>query len=173
MFTKTDIERYFLAEKQAGLLFSVIGMVTIVLALLLFFMLKSPVARGAAIPLLVFGLLQGVAGFTVYKRSDADRIRNVYAYDMNPQELRQHELPRMEKVNRNFIIYRWAEVALTLTGIGLVLWSRIDPSKSFWLGFGIALLLQAVLLFTADTLAEKRAKYYTAKLSAFLSVSPR
>lgn len=48
---------------------------------------------GAAIPLVVVGLLLAVVGYTVYKRSDNDRIRNVYAYDMNPAELKEKKFP--------------------------------------------------------------------------------
>ncbi|WEK36648.1 MAG: hypothetical protein P0Y53_03965 [Candidatus Pseudobacter hemicellulosilyticus] len=173
MFTKTDIERYFLAEKQAGLLFLLIGLATVLMGLLLLFVLKSTFARGAALPLLILGLLEGWTGYAIYKRSDAVRIRNVYAFDMNPQQLRQEELPRMEKLNRHFKWYRWAEVLLLVTGAGLVIWFRAEPLNNFWLGFGLTLLLQAGILFTVDWLAEKRARDYCRRLTAFLSVSPR
>src|SRR5437762_4412597 len=98
MFSKQDIEKYFLAEKQLGLLFIVVGAVAIVLAIIFFFLLKTSFYKGAAIPLLVIGLIQLIAGTTVYKRSDNDRIRNVYAYDMNPGQLKNEELPRMQAV---------------------------------------------------------------------------
>lgn len=172
MFTKTDIEKYFMAEKQAGLLFLVIGILAILIAVVFFFLLKTNFYKGAAVPLLVLGLIEAAVGFAVYKRSDADRIRNVYAYDMNPQELRDKELPRMQKVNANFTIYRWAEIIFAVGGIVLLFLFRSNPEKTFWYGLGITLTIQALLLFAADTNAEKRAKEYRGKLSAFLAVKP-
>ena len=102
MFTKADIERYFNAEKNESLLFIIIGLTAILLAFVFFFYLKTNWHKGFAIPLLIVGMLHFVAGYTVYMRSDEDRKRNVYAYDMNPDELRNKEIPRMEKVNKKF-----------------------------------------------------------------------
>jgi len=53
MFSKQDIEKYFLAEKQLGLLFIIIGAIAIVLAIVFFFLLKTSFYKGAAIPLLL------------------------------------------------------------------------------------------------------------------------
>ncbi|MBK8140711.1 MAG: hypothetical protein IPK57_06640 [Chitinophagaceae bacterium] len=110
MFTKSDIEAYFTGEKQESLLFLFIGIAGISTAIIFFFLLKTSFYLGAAIPLLVIGLLLGIVGYTIYKRSDDDRKRNVYAYDMNPSALKEKELPRMKKVMKNFVIYRWVEI---------------------------------------------------------------
>ena len=76
MFSKADIEKYFIAEKTGGLVFVVAGVAAIGLALVFIFYLKTNFYKGAAIPLVLVGLLFGIAGITVYKRSDADRHRN-------------------------------------------------------------------------------------------------
>lgn len=167
MFTKTDIEKYFFAEKQESLFFLIIGLIAILLAISVYFFLKSNFYKGAAIPLLVIGLIQVVVGYTVYSRSDKQRIDNVYAFDMNPWKLKNGELQRMKTVNRNFIIYRWIEIALTITGIALVFCFRGENEKSFWLGLGIALTVQAAIMLRADYFAEKRAKVYMEQLKTF------
>ena len=167
MLTKTDIEKYFLAEKQVGLIFFIIGIIALVLALVFFLILRTNFYKGAAIPLLLFGLIELVIGFTMWKRSDGDRIRNVYAYDMNPQELKEKELPRMQKVTKSFTIYKWVEVTLIITGIVLIVLYRTKPEKAFWFGLGITLTLQVLLMFGADNMAEKRAKEYTSKLETY------
>ncbi len=69
MFTKTDIEKYFTAEKQESLLFMLIGIAGIVAALILFFFLKTNFYKGAAIPLLLVGLLLGVVGSLFIKEA--------------------------------------------------------------------------------------------------------
>jgi len=167
MLTKSDIEKYFIAEKQESLVFLVIGIAAVVLALILYFMVKTQVCRGLAVPLLVLGLMQAVAGYSVFVKSDDQRVSQVYAYDMNPDQLKTTELTRMRKVKTNFILYRWIEIGLIITGIILIIWFRGESGKMFWFGFGISLTLIAAELFIADFIAEKRAVYFTSLLEEF------
>ncbi len=167
MLTKTDIEKYFTAEKNESLLFMIIGLIAIITASVLYFYFKTPLCKGMAIPLLAVALIQMVVGYTVYKRSDSDRIRNVYAYDMKPEDLKNKELPRMKQVNRNFVIYRWIELFLMALGTALVIFFRTDAGKSFW--FGIGLTIQAGIMLCADYFAERRAASYTIGLTEYLS----
>lgn len=169
MFTKTDIEKYFMAEKQESFLFLLIGIAGIVAAIIFFFFLKTNFYKGAAVPLLLVGLLLGVVGFTVYKRSDSDRKRNVYAYNMNPAELKDKEIPRMKTVMKNFVIYRWVEIVLLLVGVGLYIYFIRDFKHDFWRGFGLALAVMALTALVADFFAEKRGATYTKGLESFIS----
>ena len=164
MLTKAEIEKYFTAEKSESLLFLVIGIIAILLAIAFFFFLKTSFYKGAAVPLLVIGIIQAVVGFTVYARSDGDRIRNVYSYDMDPGRIKNEELPRMEKVNRNFLIYRWVEIVLAIAGIVMIVKFRNQPDSSFLYGLGITLAIQAILMLGADYFAEKRAIAYTKQI---------
>ena len=168
MFTKADIEKYFYAEKNESLLFIILGIAAILLACVFFFYLKTNWHKGFAIPFILVGLMHLVVGYTVYNRSDEDRKRNVYAYDMNPAELRNKEIPRMEKVNANFVTYRYTEIALLLLGLGLFFYFRNDTHKSFWVGLGIALAIEAAISLGADFFAEKRAGHYTRGVQSYL-----
>jgi hypothetical protein len=168
MFTKTDIEKYFTGEKQESLLFLFIGIAGIIVAIVFFFFLKTNFYKGAAIPLVLIGLLLAVIGYTIYKRSDSDRQRNVYAYDMNPSELKDKELPRMKAVMKNFIVYRYVEIFLCLVGAGLYIYFIRDFKNDFWRGFGLALAVMALLALAADFFAEKRGKIYTKGIESFI-----
>lgn len=161
MFSKTDIEKYFTAEKSESLIFIIIGIAAIIIAIIFFFFLKTNFYKGIAMPLILIAFLQITVGYTVYKRSDADRQRNVYAYDLNPSELSEKEIPRMEKVNRSFVLYRWIEIGLLMTGLVLIFLYKADPSRSFVYGIGIGLAIQAVIMLGSDYFAEARAKIYT------------
>jgi hypothetical protein len=167
MFSKTGIEKYFTAEKNESLLFIFIGIAAIILAIVFLFFLKTNFYKGIALPLFLIALIQISVGYTVYKRSDSDRQRNVYAYDLDPSELKGKELPRMVKVNQNFVIYRWIEIALTVAGIVLIFLYRHNPSRSFIYGIGIGLAIQAFIMLGADYFAEARAKVYTKGLKGF------
>jgi hypothetical protein len=167
MLTKGDIEKYFVAEKQESLVFLIVGMIAILLALLFYFGGKTNIYRGAAVPLLVFGLMQAVAGYSVFVKSDDQRVSQVYAYDMNPDRLKTIELTRMRKVRTNFLIYRWIEIGAFIAGLILVVVFRNQPGKTFLLGLGITLTIMAAEIFVADYIAEKRAVGYTNLLEEF------
>ena len=167
MLSKQDIEKYFIAEKQESLLFLGIGIVALITAICLLIFTKSNMWRGFAMPLILVGLIQFVVGYTVYNRSDADRTRVVYALDMNPDELKQKEMPRMEVVMKNFVVYRYVEIGLAIVGFVLFFMMKnnvaIENSwkgKSFWYGLGIALFIQSILMLGADYFAEKRGHVY-------------
>ncbi len=168
MFTKADAEAYFNGEKQECFLFVVIGIVAIITALLLFFYFKYSWGKGAAWPLLLIGLIQVAVGYAVYARSDAQRKDIVYKMDMNPDALRSEELPRMEKVMKNFVAYRYTEIGLLIVGLVLVMVFRSNPDKQFWLGLGAALAFQAVLMLFADGIAEQRGSRYLDGMKSFL-----
>jgi hypothetical protein len=169
MFSKSDIEKYFNAEKSESLLFLIIGIIAFLLSVIFFFFMKSNVSffKGAAIPLLLIGLIQGVVGYTVYKRSDEDRKRNVYAYDMNVAHLKNEEIPRMNTVMKNFAIYRWVEITFIAAGLILLFMFRTNPDNSFWYWLGLTLAIQATIMLSLDFFAEKRGHNYLKGLREF------
>lgn len=169
MFNKADIEKYFFAEKAESLLFIIIGAAGIIAGVCFLIVLKKNFYSGASIPLILIGLLLGIVGYTVYKRSDDDRIRNVYAYDMNPAQLKEKELPRMKVVMKNFTIYRYTEIFLLLAGAALYIYYIRDFRHDFWRGFGLALATMSLVALTADFFAEKRGRIYTKGLESFVN----
>ncbi|MFY7964885.1 MAG: hypothetical protein ACOVO1_08305 [Chitinophagaceae bacterium] len=174
MLTKIDIEKYFVAEKQESLLFLIIGIIAITCSIILITLSKTNFWKGIAVPLILIGLIQVIVGYTVYNRCDADRANNVYAFDMNPQLLQQKELPRMEVVNKNFVLYRYIEISLVIIGLFLIVKCRNNAittqswgGTAFWYGLGISLVAQSLIMLGADYFAEKRAIIYTKQLVAF------
>jgi hypothetical protein len=61
----------------------------------------------------------------------------------------------MEVVMKNFLIYRYVEIALLLVGVLLLF-----TTKGFWQGVGIGLFIQASLMLSLDYFAEQRGKVY-------------
>lgn len=176
MLTKNDIEKYFIAEKQESLLFIIVGIIAVIAAIIFWVIIKNNFFRGAAIPLIAIGLLQIFVGYKVFIKSDNDRISMVYAYDLNPQKIKNTELPRMEVVNKNFVVYRWIEIILTLAGLVLTVKYKSNTpflnswnGNAFWLGFGLFLAMQSLFMLGADFYAEKRATTYTKGLQAFVN----
>ena len=169
MFSKTDIEKYFSGEKHESWIFMTIGLIAIILAILFLLVLKTSLYKGMAIPLILIGIILVTVGYTVYKRSDRQRIDNVYSFDMNSSKLKEQELPRMEKVMKSFVIIKWIEIILLVTGIALYIYFIRDFRHDFWRGFGFALALMALIALCADYFAEQRGRIYTKGLQSFTS----
>lgn len=82
---------------------------------------------------------------------------------------RQQELPRMEKVMKSFVVIRWVEIGFIITSLVLIFLFRLKINQAFWYGFGVALLLQAVIMLGADYFAETRAAVYTDALKKIIT----
>jgi hypothetical protein len=179
MLTKNAIEQYFTAEKNESLLFIIIGFTSISFSIFGYLFYKTQAWKGAAIPLIVIGLIQLAVGYTVYKRSDDDRMRLVYAYDMNPSEIQKSELPRMNIVNKNFVTYRLIEIALVVVGLFMIFYNSFfalseykqKETYSFSYGLGIALAIQAIIMLGSDFFAARRAITYTQQIRIFVKSS--
>jgi hypothetical protein len=171
MLTKPDIEKYFIAEKQEALLFLIIGIASIIIPLLLYIFYKTNFIKGFCMPFVTIGIIQCVVGYTVYKRSDADRTTNVYNYDMNPNYFANTELPRMQKVNNSFNLYKYIEIALLIVAVGIIFFKQsafLHTQNSLWLGIAIALAIQSFTMLIADMVAQQRALLYTQQIEAFI-----
>ena len=169
MFSKLDIEKYFNAEKQLGFWGLIIAAALIAGAILFIVLGKTNLYKGVAVPLFAVSLLLGIACFTIYNKSDRDRKRNVYAFDMNPSELKDKELPRMKKVMSQFAAVQWVEILLILVGIGLFVYFKNNGDQTFCKGFGLSLAIMALLLLTIDFFAAKRGSSYTEGLTSFIN----
>lgn len=173
MLTKADIEQYFIAEKHTGMLLLILAAVAVLLALVCIVFLKSPFYKGAAWPLIVFGIVQAIAGYTLYARSDRMRIDAVYGYDMNPGKLKTETLPAAEKATKLKVIYLTLACIMLAAGM-LIGWKNRASfsgagysAAAFWAGIALALIIQALLLSVACYPAYKRGKAYTVKLQEF------
>lgn len=161
------VHKYFMGEKQESLLFLVVGICAIIAAIIFFFFIKTQPSffKGAAIPLFVIALIQITVGYTVYARSDKQRMDVAYNLGVEPVAYaQQQELPRMQTVMKNFVIYRYVEIALALIGLGLFFYFRNNAEQQFWKGLGLTLAIQALLMLGADYFAEKRGVVYQQQL---------
>ncbi|RXK80854.1 hypothetical protein [Filimonas effusa] len=163
MITKGEIELYFTAQKQAGWWFAAIGLIAVAAAIVCWQYQRNPFGKGLAAPLILFGLMQCAAGLRVYNESDALRISNVYAVDMNPQQLKTTELPRMKNIQKRFAVYRWIQAIMLMAGMLLLFFLRRTPG-SFWYGFGITWCVQVVVIAVVYYFAAQRAAHYIGKL---------
>jgi hypothetical protein len=88
--------------------------------------------------------------------------------DMNTDALINEEVPRMEKVMKNFVVYRYTEIGLLLGGVLLFIFFRSNPERQLWMGIGAGLALQAAIMLLADGLAERRGHTYLEGMKSYL-----
>jgi hypothetical protein len=73
------------------------------------------------------------------------------------EKIKTEEIPRMETVMKNFLIYRYVELVLMIAGLILMFTFK---ENEFVKGVGIGLFIQAGLMLTLDFFAEKRGHEY-------------
>jgi drug/metabolite transporter (DMT)-like permease len=158
-----QMQGYFREEKFESLFFMGFGLFTIILGVYWFFG-SDKVLKGAAYPLVAVGLIQLVVGSTVYFRTDTQVATLLQQLQNQPTQYYQEELARMIVVNKNFDIYKIIEIVLSVVGLVLIVVFRQD--KNVWLGVGLGLALQSLLMLGLDFFAEKRADEYTTLIKA-------
>ena len=156
--------RYFNGEKAESYIFILIGVIALAMALYFIFALKSSFWKGVAIPFIIVALLEFIVGYTIVTRSPKDITRVETFIKKEPQSIKTPEIPQMEKVMSNFVIFRYAEIALIILGMALMYSSMND---TFWRGIGLGLFIQASIVLCLDFFAERRGHHYMEYLKEF------
>jgi len=157
-----SVVKYFNGEKAESYIFILIGLIAFVMAIYFILGLKTSFWRGVAIPFILVAGLEFIVGYTIVIRSPKDikRVENYIKSD--PQNIKTLEIPRLEKVMNNFIIFRYVEIALIILGIALMYSSMRD---TFWRGIGLGLFIQASIVLSLDFFAERRGHIYLEHLT--------
>jgi hypothetical protein len=157
--------KYFHGERVESFLFLVVGLAGLAVSCYSLFLKASSYWKGFAIPFLLVSILEIIVGISLIYRSPKDIIR-VENYIKNEQfKIKTDEIPRMEKVMKNFVSYRYLEIALIL--IGAILYFASTDSD-FWRGLGFGLFIQASIVLTLDYFAERRGFIYLEYLNSII-----
>ena len=159
------IIKYFNGEKAESYIFILVGVIAVAMALYFVFGLKTSFWKGVAIPFVLVAILEVIVGFTIVTRSENDMIRAEKLVQNEPQKIKTEEIPRMEVVLRNFVIYRYVEIALIILGIVMMYSTPID---TLWQGIGLGLFIKASIVLGLDFFAERRGQFYLEYLTNFI-----
>jgi hypothetical protein len=151
------IVKYFNGEKAESYIFIIIGVISLAMALYFLFGLKTSFWKGVAIPFIVVACLEFIVGYTIVTRSPNDIKRIENFINSEPQNIKNLEIPRVEKVLSNFVIFRYVEIALIILGIALMYSSMNDTLLR---GIGLGLFIQASIVLSLDFFAERRGYIY-------------
>lgn len=159
------ISKYFNAEKSESLLFIFVGIFAISIAAYFLLKIKQPFYSGMSWPLIAIAIIQLTVGTSVYFRSPKDIKRVQTIVQSQKQKITSEEIPRMEVVMKNFIIYRYVEIILLVAGLFLMFFFS---EHLFFNGLGIGLFIQSALMLSLDFFAEKRGKEYLEYLQSLI-----
>jgi len=150
---------YFAAEKSESVLFVAAGALAVAASIWLW--AGASAHRGMAFPLAAVALIQLAVGASVYLRTDGQVAALAAELERDPAAAAGRELARMERVNANFQIYKYVEIALLAGGIAL---SFAAGRRELWFGVACGLIAQASLMLLFDLFAERRAALYVEAL---------
>lgn len=157
------IVKYFDAEKTYCWIGLLVTLVTIGLAINWFFRTRVTFYNGMAWPFLILGVLLLVICVGVIIRSPSD-IRRVSAMvDNNKSLISAEEIPRMDKVMRNFSVIIIVEITLIVVAGILLLFMNLPI---IWRGIAFGILYYALFLLAFDLLAQHRGGVYLAYLKS-------
>lgn len=151
------VTSYFSQEKKESAFFSTVGFLACLLSIFYLVIWKDPFFNGISYAFISIGMVQIVVGASVFFKSDIDTVRVNFYIERDRKNIDDYEIPRMELVIKNFIIYRRVESVLIVVGL-ILLWSF--PQKSITCGLGLGLTIQSSVMLLWDYLAEKRGINY-------------
>jgi hypothetical protein len=151
-----QVSKYFDAEKSESIFFISAGIIAIILACYYIFVLKKPFQNGIAYSIAAIALIQIVVGTSVFFRSPKDIVRVNHLIQTEKAKIKSEEIPRMEVVMKNFTLYKYIEIALIFSGIGLLFLFRNDILK----GIGLGLAIQSSIMLLLDFIAAARGDVY-------------
>jgi hypothetical protein len=152
---------YFQGEKSAGIVLLCIGIASLVSAVI--FYQPRYALRSFAITLAVFAFLEIAIGAGLYLRTDPQVGRLIQQLQSDSAGFYRDEQARMERVQRNFVVIQYIEVAVILisAAAALLLKNRMVLS-----GVALAFLIHAVILLAFDIVAERRGGVYLAEIQS-------
>ncbi|MCB0425129.1 MAG: hypothetical protein KDD13_10880 [Mangrovimonas sp.] len=151
-----SVLNYFNGEKIQCLIGLVISIAFIITSAY-FLSTQKALLNGMAYSILPLAILLSIICIGVIVRVPKDIERVTTYYKEESVKLHTEELPRMEKVMKNFSIIKKIEIGVFLVGLVLVF--------MFWgngliKGVALGLIIQGIILFLFDYVAESRGVIY-------------
>ncbi len=157
-----SVDVYFRGEKTVGLAIIPVGLLLLGAGLYLVRWYGGGLGKGMGLPLIVVGVLAAGAGGILVKTVSTRQAGLEAAFARDPQAPVQAEVARMARVNASWPVLKVAWAALSVLGLGLVLFVKRD-----WVvGVALALICLCAIAMVVDVFAEARARIYTARITS-------
>lgn len=169
--SKAAMLDWFEGEHQESTAFQVVGVGSLVGGAML--MSKDGDAADAAgVTFLAFGGLITLFSVSYALPLGTTRDRIAADFDRDPELTRQKEIQRARGIADRFVMYRWGEIAIAATGVGLVAGGAI-ADEGIPIGIGAGLATEGALALFLDSFGERRVATYIQRLEAGGPPAPR
>lgn len=159
-----SVLNYFNGEKIQCLIGLVIS-ITFIIASAYFLSTQKALLNGMGYSILPLAILISIICIGVIVRVPKDIERVTTYCEEESGKLRTEELPRMEKVIKNFNILKKVEVGIFFVGWVLLF---IFWGNHLIKGVALGLIIQGITLFLFDSMAESRGEIYINFLKSLL-----
>lgn len=154
-FFTSKLMIYFTAEKHGGLIAFVLGIIALLISLYLF--IYGSTYKGMLYPMALFGLIEVGVGAGLFLKTDKQVSGLMQLQAKSVAEFKKVEVPRMQKVMRNFKVLKIAWLFLIGASVALGFYFL---NNDFIYSFCMGLVIQVAVLLIFDLYAEKRASAY-------------
>jgi len=152
---------YFNGEKNSGLLLTGLGVIGIAAAAL--FSQPRWGLRSFAVTLAIFALVEIALGIGLYVRTGPQVTGLLAQLGSDAARFFSDEGARMARVQRNFVVVQYVEVAVITIGAIVA----VAQKGRFWhSGIALGFVINAALLLAFDLVAERRGAGYVAAIEA-------
>ena len=169
MLTQADIHRYYSAFKYAQLFLIILGILSLIIAVIFYFRLKTPGHKGFAVPLFVSALLFCTAGYGNYTSVRSLSLRAAYNYDVHPELLRTKELSRITELQKRLTVLTDVNAVIIVLSILLYLYFRKKRGSDYYKGAAVSLFLMATVSTAIYFIMLQNARSYGEKIENFFS----
>ncbi|MGH9314875.1 MAG: hypothetical protein ACRD1S_16955 [Vicinamibacterales bacterium] len=152
---------YFDGEKNAGILLIGIGLVGIAAAAV-FFQARWGL-RSLAVTLGVLALAEIALGIGLHLRTDPQVSGLIAQLGSEPARFHSDEGARMVRVQRNFIVIEYVELAIIIVSAIVAVTQKSRPGLT---GVALGLLINGAFLLAFDLVAERRGAVYLSAIEA-------
>ncbi|ANQ51770.1 hypothetical protein MY04_4434 [Flammeovirga sp. MY04] len=140
-----SLEAYTSAQKWVGINFIILGSILVILAgIFTFFVLKTPMSTGMKWGALVSGILILVGGMSYYSFCNKTQLSSQAIYKRDVTEFLQFEYERMEKVDKDFLLYQLTFTAFIVAALIIILFINMPLLKG--VSYAVAILFLGILI---------------------------
>ncbi len=167
MFTKENIENYFIHFKQQHLFLLMLAVVSLIVASAFYFRTKKYFYKGFSISLFSAAMLLFSISFSNF--NNADRLRKicVYDYDLHPENLKIRELTRIDSFILHTNITLSSCIILLIATVVIFLYYRKKLHIQYIKGVASSLFLITLITGIIFFIMKKEALIYKKDIVEF------
>ena len=151
------ILKFYKAQKAQGLLFIIIGFISIIIAAILVINVNNYFSNGITLPTLVVGILQVYLGVNTLKNTPKHLLLVQGFVKENMANMANIEIPYIHKE----ILFQKKMINIFLICVALaVLFMFVFNNTLLLQGLGIGLFVQSLIVITANYFGEQRSQIY-------------